>query len=293
MIAPGTRIDGAITQVAAAFTAAGIDSARLDARLLLQAVTGMSHEQVVLEPGRLLAPHEATHLSELAARRCAREPIARILGERSFWGRSFLVTQDTLDPRPETETLVELALGIADQEQWRGRPIRVLDIGTGTGCILLTLLMELGRPATGLGTDASPAALAVARTNAACLGLDDRASWLLETGLAALPGRFDLVVSNPPYIPTAEIAALDPEVRCFDPGLALDGGADGLDIIREIVSWSASQPHAWFALEHGAGQSPAVVGLIEASCGTVVAAQARRMLDLGGHTRCVAWKPQS
>src|SRR5262249_30434047 len=161
---------------------------------------------------------------------------------------------DTLDPRPETETLVELVLDIVRDEGWGARPLRLLDIGTGTGCILLTLLAELAT-AEGLGTDVSTAALDVARGNAARLGLEGRVAWQHARGLDGIAGPFDLIVSNPPYIPSAEIGTLEPEVARFDPRLALDGGGDGLDVYRDIVASApaVTASDGWCVVEIGAG----------------------------------------
>ena len=287
----GTRVDVALRQLAARLAAAGIESAAFDARLLIEAATGASRENLVLDSARALSADEAARLQEAARRRIAREPVTRILGEREFYGRTFLVTPDTLDPRPDTETLVDLALEVVTGEGWRERPIDILDIGTGTGCILLTLLAELPH-ARGVGRDVSADALAVANQNAARLG-SASFRWELARSMGGVGGPFDLVVSNPPYIPSADIAGLDPEVRQHDPPVALDGGPDGLAVIREIVDWSVGKANTWFVIEFGAGQADAVVELIAARCGDQVARAAHLRRDLGGHTRCVAWKPQS
>lgn len=293
MITAGMSARDAIAGIAAALADAGIDSPRLDARLLIEAATGLTREQLVLDPGRALTVAEADRLAALVTRRKAREPVTRIAGHRSFHGREFVVTPATLDPRPETETLAELALAVAREEGWSGKPVEVLDIGTGTGCILLTLLAELGDGARGTGVDVSAAALEVARRNAVRLGLADRATWKLITGIGDIRSAPDLVVSNPPYIRSADIQALAPEVRHYDPALALDGGPDGLAVIRDIVRWSKGHAQTWFVMEFGAGQDQAVVELISTCCGADTAKHARLQVDLGGHTRCVAWKPRS
>lgn len=289
--AVGMKVDVATRQLAAKLAEAGIECAGFDARLLIEAATGASRESLVLDPARALSGDEALRLEEAARRRIAREPVTRILGEREFYGRSFLVTPETLDPRPDTETLVELALELVREEGWNDRDIDILDIGTGTGCILLTLLAELPH-ARGVGRDVSSDALAVASRNAARLGSVSM-RWELARSMNGVRGPYDLVVSNPPYIPSADISGLDPEVREHDPRVALDGGADGLDVIREIVDWSVGEPNTWFVIEFGAGQADAVVALIAARCGDHVARAVRLRKDLGGHTRCVAWKPRS
>lgn len=293
MIKAGTSAGEAITRIAAALADAGVDSPRLDARLLVESATGLTREQLVLQPGRALGQAEATRLAAFVTRRLAREPVTRIAGHRSFYGRDFIVTPATLDPRPETETLVDLALGLAREEGWSGKPIEILDIGTGTGCILLTLLAELGGGAHGTGVDVSAPALEIARENAVRLGLADRVTWTLTGRVDDIRAVPDLVVSNPPYIPRADIEALDPEVRSFDPRPALDGGLDGLDVVRDIVTWSKGRTRTWFVMEFGAGQAEAIVELINACCGADTSQHARLQLDLGGHTRCVAWKPRS
>ncbi len=314
MFEPGVRAVDAERWLAARLAASGIDDPRTDARRLVEAATGLRREHLLLAPERALTAAETDRLCAFTIRRLAREPVTRIEGERSFYGRTFSVSSDTLDPRPDTETLVDLALELVSElmalqvaNASPPRPLTILDIGTGTGCILLTLLAEtagLATPPVGCGIDISAPALAVARANAAHLGLEDRVEWKLSGNFEReISGDFDIVVSNPPYIPTAEIAELEPEVRLHDPTIALDGGSDGLAIVRRIVAWSASRrqnsPNQfaelggknWFALEVGAGQSVSVLDLIADCCGKETASAARLRRDLGGHTRCVAWQP--
>jgi release factor glutamine methyltransferase len=293
-IVAGMAVSDAVREIGACLAHAGIETSRLDGRLLVEAATCCTQERLILEPSRPLTEAESVRLRDMVLRRLEREPVTRILGERYFYGRRFMVTPDTLDPRPETEALVDLALAIAVEEGWRDRPIEILDIGTGTGCILLTLLAEMVH-ARGLGTDLSVPAREVAKQNGELLGLAARVRWLTARSLDGVSGRFDLVVSNPPYIPSGEIAGLDMDVRHYDPLLALDGGADGLDMYREIVSGSARGEGAsgkWFVVEVGAGQATAVLALVERYCGVMVASRHRTAVDLGGHTRCVAWKPR-
>jgi release factor glutamine methyltransferase len=261
--------------------AAGIDSARLDARLLLGDVLVLDGPALIAHPERALAAAEEARFLELLERRCRREPVAQLLGRREFWGLCFRVTADTLDPRPDSETLVEAALArVAD----RTAPLRILDLGTGTGCLLLALLHELPQ-ATGLGIDCSEAALAVAHANAAALGLADRAAFRRGDWTAGLTGSFDLVVSNPPYIPRAEIEALMPEVAQHEPRLALDGGIDGLDAYRAIAAGIAGflRPQGHLLLEIGVGQSDSVTALF-AAAGFRRAALRH---DLSGRPRCL------
>lgn len=270
---------------------AGVEGPARDARLLLLAALGISSADLMRAPERRLSEGEARRLTEYADRRAAREPVSRILGERGFYGRTFCVTPATLDPRPCTETVVEAALEIADREGWRTRPIRILDVGTGSGALLVTLLAELPL-ATGLGTDISDGALDAARENAERLGVASRASFLNRRSLESVEGPFDLLVSNPPYIPSGDIAGLDPEVRAFDPLGALDGGRDGLAIYRELASGLAGLvPRGWALVEVGAGQAGDVEALFREGLGRAVAAT-RLWSDLGQHTRCVAVRIQ-
>jgi release factor glutamine methyltransferase len=198
----------------------------------------------------------------------------------------------TLDPRPDSETLIDAALGLAAEEGWGNAPIRILDIGTGTGCLLLTLLAELPR-ATGLGTDISEAALTAARQNAQALGVADRAAFARHDMLDGIAGPFGLVISNPPYIASADIPALAPEVHRYDPRAALDGGPDGLDFYRRIANGLEGVRGGWVLLELGMGQADAVALLLQQAFVKTLHAELRRYDDLGGHTRCVALRLQS
>jgi release factor glutamine methyltransferase len=256
--------------------AADIDNSALDTRLLLQQATGLSHAELVADPDRTVGAAEAAAFRALMARRLAHEPVSRIRGRRDFYGREFLVTPDVLDPRPDTETLIEAALPLIDG------PARLLDLGAGSGAIVVTLLAE--RPAaSGTAVDISPAALAVTRANAERLGVADRLQLIQGSWFAAVAGRFDLIVSNPPYIPAGEIAGLEAEVRAFDPLLALAGGGDGLDCYRVIAAGAKGRlaPGGAILLEIGAGQAADVTAIL-AAAGLAPVAQYR---DLGQHVR--------
>jgi release factor glutamine methyltransferase len=285
-----TRVDTAQRAMTDAFRSAGFETPDLDARFLLQGVLGLDGAALLKDPQQQLS-EAADKLKQAMVRRIAGEPVSRILGFRDFYGRRFAITPDVLDPRPDTETLVELALEIVDANGWRKRPIAIADIGTGSGILIVTLLAELPL-ATGLATDVGPAALDVARANASAHGIgSDRVSFTEARGLGGATqifGKaFDLIVSNPPYIPTADFAGLEPGVRRFDPALALDGGPDGLGIYREIVNEiRLLDKNTWLALEIGAGQADDVTALFAKS--GVRAAQQRR--DLGGHVRAVAFQ---
>jgi release factor glutamine methyltransferase len=241
--------------------AAAVENPRRDARLLLAAALGVSATALL---GDLAAPMPATAAyAAMIARRAAREPVALILGRREFWSLDLSVSPATLVPRPDSETLIEAAIAAF---AGRTAPARVLDLGTGTGCLLLAALSEFPA-AFGVGIDRAPAAVTLARGNAVRLGLGGRAAWVCGDWAAALAGRFDLVLANPPYIPTAEIPRLMPEVACHEPRAALDGGADGLAAYRAIVATLPALLEAGgvAVLELGIGQAGAVSALAVAA----------------------------
>jgi release factor glutamine methyltransferase len=268
------------------FRAVGVDSAELDARILVGCALGLDRAALASADGRQLGPDEEAAIAALAERRLAREPVARIVGRKEFWSLPLAIDANTLVPRPETETVVEAALAVIDDAGPRTRPLRIADLGTGSGAILLALLSELPN-AWGMGTDVSPAALFAASENARRLGLD-RARFLACDMAAALRGPFDVIVSNPPYIASHEIAALAPEVRDFDPLTALDGGTDGLDFYRSIAAAAPAlvAPRGALIVELGAGQSQAVAALFAA--GGLVPLPPRP--DLGGIPRALVAK---
>jgi release factor glutamine methyltransferase len=250
---------------AAKFRECGIESSELDARILVGHALGLDHAALVAAASRPLNAAARNAIAVLARRRMAREPVARILGVKEFWSLPLRVSAATLVPRPETETVVEAALDAIDRRGARARPLRIADLGTGSGAILLALLSELPH-AHGVGTDVSTAALAVARDNAKRLGLTG-ARFAACDMAAALGGPFDLIVSNPPYIASADIAGLALEVRDFDPRGALDGGPDGLDFYRAIAATVAAllAPGGALVVELGAGQAPSVAALFTAA----------------------------
>jgi release factor glutamine methyltransferase len=216
----------------------------------------------VAQSARLLAPEEADEIAALAARRLAHEPIGRILGCKEFWGLPFKLNADTLLPRPETETVVEATLAALDGEHRNSCMLRIVDLGTGSGALLLALLSELPN-AFGIGTDISITALGCARDNAAALGLATRTSFVACDYGAALEGPVDVVVANPPYVARGEIAGLQPEVRDYDPRRALDGGPDGLDGYREVAAHAPRllAPNGVLAMELGRDQLSAVTAI--------------------------------
>jgi release factor glutamine methyltransferase len=235
---------------------------------------------------RRLDAAEADAISALAMRRLGREPVARIIGVKEFWGLPLAISAATLVPRPETETVVEAALAAVDRGGARSRPLRVADLGTGSGALLLALLSELPN-AFGVGTDRSIGALATARANAGRLSLAPRAAFVACDFGAALGGRFDLAVSNPPYVRSDDIRALAPEVKDFDPRLALDGGDDGLACYRTIAAQARCvlAPGADLIVEIGAGQASAVAGVLAAAKLDVRPAA---RVDLSGIPRALA-----
>jgi len=279
-------IDAVRNETARTLRAAGIDSPALDARLLLCEAAGLTHEALVARGREDLPPHAAERLSRYLARRLGGEPVSRIQGRREFYGRDFLIDAHTLDPRPDTETLVSAVLDLVARKGRTGSPLSVLDLGTGSGCILLTLLAELPE-AQGLGTDIAPGALEIASRNASRLGLETRARFLGTSWFDGLEGRFDLIVSNPPYIARSEIGGLAAEVAAHDPMAALDGGADGLDAYRTIAARAGDflSPGGHLLVEIGAGQAEAVVRLFHRS-GLDIDRDGVRT-DLARRPRCV------
>jgi len=263
---PRPSIARARRAVAQLFRREGLATPELDARLLVAHALGLDHAGLAAQSARTLTEAEGDAIAALAARRRAREPVARIIGVKEFWGLDFKLNAATLVPRPETETVVEAALDVVDRSHGRGRALRVADLGTGSGALLLALLSELPL-ARGFGTDLSPEALGCARDNAVALGLAARASFLACDFGSALEGPFDIVVSNPPYVARDDIASLAPEVRVFDPRLALDGGPDGLDAYRTITMTARKllSPESVLVLELGIGQLGAIERLLPAA----------------------------
>lgn len=280
----GQTVDTARRRLAARFRAADVDSAELDARLLVGAALNLDLTGIITAASRKLTPDESNRLEAFAARRVNGEPVARILGQKEFWGLPLKLSTATLVPRPDTETVVELALEIIRAAP--PRALRIADLGAGTGAILLALLHELPA-ALGVGTDISLEALRIARRNAADLGLASRAAFVACNYAAALAGPFDLIVSNPPYIRSADIAGLSPEVRDHDPHTALDGGVDGLDAYRALVPQAADRltPGGALVVEGGKGQSGPIEALMTAAGLSV---QDPVKTDLSGIFRAIA-----
>lgn len=281
----GLTIEAARRALATRLKGNNIETPDLDARLLIGAALGLDHTGLATQAERKITDDEAKAIDRSAQRRTAHEPIARILGHKEFWGLDFHISEATLVPRPDTETVVEAALDVLRGDHRATTAPRIADIGTGSGAILLALLSELPQ-ATGVGTDISTAALATAELNAQQLGLAGRASFVQCDYAAGLSGPFDLIVSNPPYIRSADIATLDPDVRNHDPHLALDGGADGLAAYRTIIPQAAGllTGHGFLIFEVGYDQSIPVSEIMRAA-GLAVSPVPRT--DLGGVHRAV------
>ena len=256
-----TPLAGALERIAVQLAGAGIERPAAEARLLAAHALGCDIAAIIADPNRQLGSEQGQFLAALAARRASHEPMAYILGRREFYSLDFTVNPSVLIPRPDSETLIDVLLvAIPDRQS----PMRLLDLGTGSGCLLLGLLKALPQ-ATGLGLDRSGAALSVARENAHRLSLDGRCRWIEGQWEAALSaGPFDIVVSNPPYIASAAIDRLAPEVAAHEPRGALDGGADGLDAYRAIVPLLRQllAPQGIAALEMGLGQGPEIGQLL-------------------------------
>jgi len=272
--------------ITAQFKSAAIDSADLDARLLTGHALGLNLTGMITAAQRQLTPDESARIEDFVRRRLAGEPVARIVGEKEFWGLSLQLAPATLVPRPDTETVVELALELLRADGDLNRRLRIADLGTGTGAILLALLSELPA-ATGFGTDISEAALQTAAANAARAGFSERTTFIACDYASGLSGPFDLIVSNPPYIRSADIGGLAVEVRNHDPLAALDGGADGLDAYRALISQTAAllAPGGTLVVEGGQGQAAPIEALMTAS-GLIVRHPPKT--DLAGIPRAIS-----
>lgn len=268
-----------LNEAAATLDQAGVPSARLDASLLIGHVLGIDSARVRLGGPFAIDEAQRRRLSQLIRRRVKREPVSRILSEREFWSLNFQVGRATLDPRPDSETLVEAVLARLPAD----RVATLTDLGTGTGCLLLSILSERSQ-ATGTGLDRSRGAVRIARLNAERLGLSDRARIVAGSWTSRKLAAADVVISNPPYINSADIPGLEPEVQ-FDPTLALDGGADGLDAYRAIIERLPLlvKPGGFVAFEIGNEQGASVVRLLRAAARRVEPV----IRDLAGHDRVV------
>jgi release factor glutamine methyltransferase len=282
----GQTVEAARRTLTARFESAAIESAGLDARMLAGHALGLDLTGLITSAQRQLTVDESARLEDFARRRLAGEPVARIVGAKEFWGLPLKLSAATLVPRPDTETVVELALELLRADGATGHPLRIADLGTGSGAILLALLSELPT-AQGFGTDISEQALQTAAANAVSAGLAPRATFIACDYATGLSGPFDLIVSNPPYIRATDIAGLAVEVRKYDPRTALDGGADGLDAYRALIPQAAGllAPGAALVVEAGEGQSGPINGLMTLAG---LAPTGAPKVDLAGIPRAVA-----
>lgn len=283
------RLDALLARCRGMLADAGIAEPGTDSRLLASGVLGLDATRLIADGDHDVADEQADRLLQAVTRRAGGEPVHRILGQRPFRNLALSLSPDTLEPRPDTEILVDLVLPVLAEMVQRGVTPRILDLGTGTGAILLALLDEVPQ-ASGLGVDISAGAVETARANARAAGLQDRAGFHVSDWFSAVAGNFDVIVSNPPYIPSDGIERLGREVRDHDPRAALDGGADGLDPYR-VIAGGAHRHLAQggrIAVEHGFDQKKAVCHLFGES-GYIVAGTAQ---DLSGHDRAILFERQ-
>jgi len=281
-VTPDETVGKALIRAAQVLTEAGIDSARLDARLLMAHALGTSSEQIFGQPERLLNSTEGDRFQGLLKARTRRQPLAQIVGHREFWSLKFAISTDTLIPRPDSESLIEAVLATFPDKD---AGLDILDLGAGSGCLLLALLHERGG-ATGLGIDISEAAMDVARDNARALGLDSRANFVVEDWTMGLGDEtFDVIVCNPPYIAESDSRTLMPEVAEHEPHVALFAGSDGLDAYRVLIPLIVGKlkPGGRVFFEVGVGQAESVVRMLKRAGLRDIAVGK----DLAGIGRCV------
>lgn len=286
----GLTVGNAIHRLSAAFERAGFPTPALDARLLAAHACGFSREETIAKGRAALSSAMAEGLGEAAARRLAGEPVSRIVGRREFWGLSFALSPHTLDPRPESELLVEAVLGHVQERGLGNRPLRVLDLGTGSGCLIAAILSELPQ-SIGVALDLNESTLLAARENLRALGLLPRAAFLCAKWADAVgDASFDIIISNPPYIASSEIEELGVEVKNYDPRLALDGGIDGLDAYRAIFAqaFQALCPDGYIVVETGVNQAHAVRDIMMKAATQSGSFGAEILTDLNGIERAVA-----
>ncbi|MGX1307841.1 release factor glutamine methyltransferase [Amorphus suaedae] len=262
-MADGTTVGRALVEARARLRAAEVPNAALDARLLVAHVLRLTATGLIVAEPTALSPADAAAIDAAIARRLAGEPVGRIVGRRAFFGLDLALSRETLEPRPDTETLVQAVLDWVGDRQ---RQVRIVDVGTGTGAVLIALLSELPN-ATGLGTDISADAAATAARNAQAIGVAGRAGFTVCDAASAARGPVDVLVSNPPYIPSGDIAHLDREVREHDPRAALDGGPDGLAFYRQLAGVASGlvSPKGVVLVEFGIGQAESVAEIFGAA----------------------------
>ena len=297
---PPTHFRACVRNVIQVLEKVSVPTPELDARLIISNALGLQGASFFLQPDRLLSETELSEIAQRLARRMAGEPVSRIVGERGFWKHEFRLSPDVLDPRPDSETLIEAALELMSEqktgEKNQTESLKILDLGTGSGALLISLLLEYPG-ATGVGIDVSSQALVVAKGNAKSLGCADRADFRQENWLDEIVRdgheTFDLIVCNPPYIPRNEIEGLAPDVALFDPHSALDGGADGLDPYREIIPQLSKvlTPDGIVIFEIGEGQEEQVTSLLREAQLYGAGSTNGIYKDLAGHIRALAATP--
>ena len=282
----GERLDSLMASSRARLRAAEFDTPDLDAELLVEWITGATRLDLISSPEKLIDEVQVVQLNDALERRIAGEPVHRIIGMREFYGLPFRLSPETLEPRPDTEALVELVSPYLEKLIVQHGRATTLDMGTGTGAIVISLLHQFEK-LHGVGLDVAEGALAMARINAAMNGVSDRFAALKSDWFANVRGRFHLIVSNPPYIPHEEIADLSREVREHDPMAALDGGADGLDFYRALAKHAAGYLYkdGIVAVEIGAGQFDDVSVIFESADFHLI----NNASDLGGHRRAMVF----
>jgi release factor glutamine methyltransferase len=287
IVPPAAKTAGdAVRLLTQTFRSAGVDTPELDARILVAHALGISRAALMAGPERALSQSDLALIADYEMRRRQREPVSRILGRRAFRTLSLEIGATTLDPRPDTEIIVDAVVALA--KETANPNVNVLDLGTGSGAIIIAVLMELP-DAIGVGTDIDAATLQIAHRNAERANVLARAEFQQADWLTGVTGAFDFVVSNPPYIPSASISGLEPEVSRFDPRLALDGGTDGLGAYRAILADAGGSlnPGGWVVFEVGNGQAADVMALCR-HYGFGDDENPRIWTDLGGRARCVA-----
>ena len=281
----GLRIKSVIAEMVRQFSDIGIETADLDARWLVEAVSGVGQTQLFLEPDIQLTPVQFEKLQTMIERRKKFEPIAKIIGEKEFYGRGFKVTRDVLDPRPDTETLIDVIL----KREADNRALKFLDVGVGSGAIAITLLCERENWQA-VASDVSEKALVIAKENSRLLKVDQRLKLVQTSWLHEITGPFDFIVSNPPYIDRAEIDTLARDVKNFEPHLALDGGDDGLEAYRQIAKTSGAvlKPQGRMYLEIGYRQADEVIDIFVQQGFSSAKMPDCVIKDLGGNDRVIA-----
>lgn len=281
-------LSAVVAQTTEALARAHLDNPRDEARRLVLMVLGWDGATLIASPEKPLSSDQVSAVQSAAAERTTHRPLSRIVGHRAFYGRTFKLGAETLDPRPDTETLIELALEcLPPPRSLNDAPLRFLDVGTGSGCLAVTLACE--RPdLVGTATDISMPACRIAAHNARTHGVSDRVDIICTNGVDGLSGSFDIIVSNPPYIPSLEIATLQPEVKDHDPHAALNGGIDGLAFYHAWIPQFVSLARQGVVLvEVGAGQADDVANVFRAAGAYNIV----QKMDLAGHVRCVGNAP--